>query len=103
MGEVLGIGITHAPHFQYPDENMADILRMRLKNKKVPAAMRDPRNWLRLAAAVAVGTVAGAGLVVLRIRAHQSRRRALGRSPGQLAERVVRDALRDVRKVAGRR
>jgi hypothetical protein len=45
MGELLGIGMTHAPHFQYPDEHMADIHRMRLKNEKTPAAMRDPRNW----------------------------------------------------------
>ena len=67
------------------------------------SAMRDPRNWARPAAAVAVGTAAGAGLVVLRARAQQMRRKAQGRSPGQLAERVVREALRDLRKVAGRR
>jgi hypothetical protein len=66
------------------------------------SAMRDPRNWVRPAVAMAVGTAAGAGLVVLRVRAQQKRRKAQGRSPGQLAERVVRDALRDVRKVAGR-
>src|ERR687894_46009 len=45
MGELMGIGMTHAPQFQYPDEHMADIHRMRLKNEKTPAAMRDPRNW----------------------------------------------------------
>src|SRR5689334_5087649 len=45
MGELMGIGMTHAPHFQYPDENMADILRMRLKNEKLPAAVRDPSTW----------------------------------------------------------
>jgi hypothetical protein len=67
------------------------------------SAMRDPRNWVRPAAAVAVGTAAGAGLVVLRVRAQQKRRKAQGRSPGQLAERVVREALRDLQKVAGRR
>ena len=27
MGELLGIGLSHAPMFQFPDENMADILR----------------------------------------------------------------------------
>jgi hypothetical protein len=66
------------------------------------SAMRDPRNWVRPVAAVAVGTAAGAGLVVLRVRAQQKRRKAQGRSPGQLAERVVREALRDLRKVSGR-
>jgi hypothetical protein len=45
MGEMLGIGMTHAPHFQYPDENMSDLLRMRLKNPQTPMELRDPRNW----------------------------------------------------------
>jgi hypothetical protein len=67
------------------------------------SAMRDPRNWARPAAAVAVGTVAGAGLVVLRVRAQQKRRRAQGRSPGQVAARAVRDTVREARKLAGRR
>jgi hypothetical protein len=45
MGELLGIGLTHAPHFQFPDENMADLLRYRLRNADTPEAMRDPQNW----------------------------------------------------------
>src|SRR5580692_4673333 len=32
------------------------------------SAMRDPRNWVRPAAAVVVGGAAGAGLVLLRAR-----------------------------------
>jgi hypothetical protein len=36
------------------------------------AAMRDPRNWLRPALAVAAGGAAGAGLVLLRL--HQRHR-----------------------------
>lgn len=36
------------------------------------AAMRDPRNWVRPAAAVLGGTAAGAGLVLLRL--HQRHR-----------------------------
>jgi hypothetical protein len=36
------------------------------------AAMRDPRNWVRPAAALVVGTAAGAALVVLRV--HQRHR-----------------------------
>jgi hypothetical protein len=40
-------------------------------------AMRDPRNWVRPVAAIAVGTVAGAGLVLLRIRSQQRRQRTL--------------------------
>jgi hypothetical protein len=40
-------------------------------------AMRDPRNWVRPVAALAVGTAAGTALVVLRMR--RTRRR---RAPG---------------------
>jgi hypothetical protein len=45
MAEILGIGLTHAPHFQFPDENMADLLRYRLRNADTPEDMRDPQNW----------------------------------------------------------
>jgi len=45
MGQVMGIGLTHAPHFQFPDENMADLLKFRLRNPDTPAAMKDPANW----------------------------------------------------------
>ena len=40
------------------------------------SAMRDPRNWVRPVAAATIGTAAGAGLVVLRVRSQQKRRRA---------------------------
>jgi 23S rRNA A2030 N6-methylase RlmJ len=66
------------------------------------SAMRDPRNWVRPVVAAAVGTAAGAGLFVLRARAQQKRRKAQGRSAGQLAERAVRDAIDQVRRVAKR-
>jgi hypothetical protein len=39
-------------------------------------AFRDPRNWVRPAAAVAIGTAAGTALVVLRMR--QARKRPSG-------------------------
>lgn len=45
MGELLGIGLTHAPHFQFPDENMADLLRMRMANVDAPEEVRDPDRW----------------------------------------------------------
>ena len=60
--------------------------------------MRDPRNWARPVAAAAIGTAAGAGLVVLRVRASQQRRHAQGRSPEQLAGRTLRAALDDARR-----
>ena len=43
------------------------------------AAMRDPRNWARPAAALVVGTAAGAALVVLRVhQRHRGRGSAAG-------------------------
>jgi hypothetical protein len=45
MGEILGIGMTHAPHLQFTDENMANVLRRVLKNERTPAEMKDPKNW----------------------------------------------------------
>jgi hypothetical protein len=68
------------------------------------SAMRDPRNWVRPAAAVVVGGGAGVALVLLR-----SRRRAHGSSSGALsdaresAERTVRDLGRETRKLLGDR
>jgi hypothetical protein len=62
------------------------------------SAMRDPRNWARPVAAAAIGTAAGAGLVVLRVRASQKRRHAQGRSPAQLASRALHAALDDARR-----
>ena len=41
------------------------------------SAMRDPRNWVRPIAAVAVGTAAGAGLIVLGWRRQHRRQRSL--------------------------
>lgn len=45
MGELLGIGITHGPHFQFRDEDMANILKRQLKGEKLPDHLRDPTNW----------------------------------------------------------
>ena len=50
--------------------------------------MRDPRNWVRPAAAVVVGTAAGAALVVLRAR-QQRRAPARTRACATLAERTA--------------
>jgi hypothetical protein len=53
------------------------------------AAMRNPRNWVRPAAAVAVGTAAGAALVVVRMRRAQRQRSGVR----GLAEQGRRDLL----------
>lgn len=69
------------------------------------SAMRDPRNWVRPAAALVVGTSAGAALVLLR-----ARRRARGASAvagldgvRDIAERAIADVRRETRKLLGDR
>jgi hypothetical protein len=67
------------------------------------SSMRDPRNWARPAAALVVGTGAGAALVLLRVR-----RRAHSSSGGldgmiETAERTVQDLGREARKLLGER
>jgi hypothetical protein len=58
------------------------------------AAMRDPRNWVRPATAVAVGTAAGAALIVLRMRRRQ---RSGLRALADQGRRDVLDAIADAR------
>jgi hypothetical protein len=70
------------------------------------SAMRDPRNWVRPATALVVGTTAGAALVLLRARRRAQpapggpaigglRLPALGRS----AEGALRDLEREARRL----
>jgi hypothetical protein len=59
------------------------------------ATMRDPRNWVRPVAAVAVGTAAGTALVVLGLRSRRRRTqglRALAESSGKVANEAFTSA-----------
>lgn len=63
------------------------------------AAMRDPRNWVRPAAAVVVGAGAGTALVVLRVRGrHRSHRRQTA-NVIELAGRTLQDFAQEARRV----
>jgi hypothetical protein len=53
------------------------------------SSMRDPRNWVRPVAAIAIGTAAGAGLVLLGWR-HQHRRQRNVRAAAVEVRRIVR-------------
>jgi hypothetical protein len=53
------------------------------------SAMRDPRNWVRPAAAVVVGGLAAGGLVLVRARQQQRKRETTG-------VRALQKSLRDV-------
>ena len=63
-----------------------------------PAAMRDPRNWARPAAALVVGGMAGGALVLVRARQQQRKRQATGL---RAVERSMRGVAADVRKRIG--
>jgi hypothetical protein len=60
-----------------------------------PAAMKDPRNWARPAAAVVVGSVAGGALVLVRARQRQRKRDSQGL---RALEKSVRDLAGDIEK-----
>ena len=57
--------------------------------------MSDPRNWVRPAAAVVVGTMAAGGLVVVRARQQQKKRQGTGL---RALERSLRDVADDIEK-----
>ncbi|CAA9490277.1 MAG: hypothetical protein AVDCRST_MAG38-2583 [uncultured Solirubrobacteraceae bacterium] len=63
------------------------------------AAMGDPRNWIRPAGAVMVGSAAAAGLVLVRTRRARHRRRAQSRNGFELVGRTVRDLGHEVGRV----
>jgi hypothetical protein len=66
------------------------------------SAMRDPRNWVRPVAAVAIGTTAGAALVILRVRQQHKRRTAKASDPLDLAERTLRAVVDETRRLLDR-
>jgi hypothetical protein len=67
------------------------------------SAMRDPRNWVRPAAAVVVGASAGTALVVLRVRGRHRVRRQQSANLLELAQRTLRDIAEEARRIRPRR
>jgi len=65
------------------------------------SAMRDPRNWVRPAAAVVVGTSAGAALVLLRAR-HRQRAGDRSAAVRDAAEQALHDLSAEARKLLHR-
>jgi hypothetical protein len=66
------------------------------------SAMRDPRNWVRPAAAAVVGVSAGTALVLLRVRTSHRRRKAASSDPLDLVERTLRDVSKEARRLLDR-
>jgi hypothetical protein len=72
------------------------------------SAMRDPRNWVRPAAAIVAGGAAGAALVLLRARrraaaAPASPLGARWQALDRAAERTIRNLSRETRRLLGDR
>jgi hypothetical protein len=63
------------------------------------SAMRDPRNWVRPAAAAVVGVGAGTALVVLRVRGRHRSRLQQSSNLLELAERTLHDIAEEARRV----
>jgi hypothetical protein len=66
-------------------------------------AMRDPRNWVRPAAAAVVGVSAGTALVVLRVRSRHRARKQRSNNVVELVERTFQDAAEEARRIVRRR
>jgi hypothetical protein len=66
-------------------------------------AMRDPRNWVRPAAAAVVGLTAGSALVALRVRGRHRARRQQSSNLLELAGRTVHDVTEEARRILPRR
>jgi len=92
-----------------PPEDLAARLETTLINLKELAhdeleawelsAMRDPRNWVRPAAAVVVGAGAGTALVVLRVRRRHRARKQQSSGVLELAERTLHDVAQEARRI----
>ncbi|MBV9414663.1 MAG: hypothetical protein JO363_06760 [Solirubrobacterales bacterium] len=67
------------------------------------SAMRDPRNWVRPAAAAVVGVTAGTALVLLRVRARHRVRKQRSKNAVELVERTFQDAVEEARRILRRR
>jgi hypothetical protein len=67
------------------------------------SAMRDPRNWVRPAAAAVVGVSAGTALVLLRVRARHRVRKQRSSNVVELVERTFQDAAEEARRIVRRR
>ena len=62
-------------------------------------SMRNPRNWVRPAAAIVIGAGAGSALVALRVRSRHRARRQQSSSRLELVERTLKDVADEARRI----
>jgi hypothetical protein len=63
------------------------------------SAMRDPRNWVRPAAAAVIGASAGTALVVLRVRSRHRARKQQSSNLWELTGRTLHDFAEEARRI----
>ncbi len=78
--------------------NLTELAQDELESWEL-SAMRDPRNWVRPAAAAVIGVSAGSALVVLRVRGRHRTRLQQSSSLRELAERTISDIAEEARRV----
>jgi hypothetical protein len=78
--------------------NLTELAQDELESWEM-SAMRDPRNWVRPAAAALVGATAGTALVALRVRGRHRARKQQSSGLLELAERTLRDIREEARRV----
>ncbi len=90
--------------FERTLQNLSELAADELDSWEL-GAMRDPRNWARIArpvAAVAVGGAASAALVVVRVRAGRKKRRAEAPDPLAYVGHTVRAVAEEARRIIER-
>jgi hypothetical protein len=78
--------------------NLTELAQEELESWEL-TAMRDPRNWVRPAAAAVVGASAGTALVLLRVRSRHRHRKQESANLLDLAGRTVKDLREEARRV----
>jgi hypothetical protein len=78
--------------------NLTELAQEELESWEL-SAMRDPRNWVRPAAAVVVSATAGTALVALRVRRRHSHRRQGSDNVFELAGRTLHDIAEETRRI----
>ncbi len=78
--------------------NLTELAQEELESWEL-SAMRDPRNWVRPAAAAVVGATAGTALVALRVRGRHRSRKVQSENLLELAERTLHDVADEARRI----
>src|ERR1700704_6004802 len=78
--------------------NLTELAQDELESWEL-SAMRDPRNWVRPAAAAVVGATAGTALVALRVRGRHRARKQQSGNVLELAERTLKDIAEEARRL----